>query len=1395
MHLYRRADSTLSISFFKTPDTGDDTLLPEEEPRQMAINISNLHIERGIFTYRDSASAAVDSVFDGHINFAHITLEDIAGDFSFHSRPSGILEWSTSNLGFREAHSGFVLSRLSAEILTMRMRVTDPDAPYPVLSILEFRDMFVESGDTRIAADVRFVSRDLTTLFDRVPDEQFDILLKPSRADFATLGYFFPKPLPLAGTVEVRGMFSGTWESLRSNTLEIRYGRHTHLRGQLALREYTQPDSLLMNLQFDESAFSFAELQQLLPGVAFPPALLRAGLMQIKGSFLGRNYDFQTQALLLTEAGSLNWNLHLMLPPHVPQVVYEGSLEALNLNPDALGLFPRHFSDRLNFRGSIQGRGADLRRMRTAVSGSLFDSRLTRYSLDSLALTANVEAGIIRGQFQLFDAKGYARMEGSADLASATPAYRLEGVVEGLDLKTLGWYERDPLSVTARLRGDFSGDSLENMNGELEIRQICLLHQVSGEQMDIPRVWVHSSENTRDQKYLNLKSSLLDADLSGAFTFRRVGPVLRELRYESRLFFTNNDSLIAAHYAGKTVDSTELNVQFAFAPKDTLNRLLQFLGYPVAFSVGALVTGSLEAGLFQHAEIRARFDSLQYGNLGFSGAQMDMELVKASDRNMVITAGGVQVDSLFLGSRLLLENTVLGLGNISSSDNTLQLDVLADQVKARNRLQLILKANLLDEGGLAATFDDQKSYIKIQSDTLRFSAGNQVNYKDDALSIEGLRLENGNRYLAVQGIVSEDPASTLVLRLNQVRLELIDRLIPLQYKPSGLLNSRIRLQNLLGRTVMVSSSRITDFSVDDFPYGDIFWDSHWNPDQESLHLDARLMGEDRDTTLRLSGFYLPADTVSPLHFQVSTENSFPLNYIYPFVKTQLFGIQGKVALRSFKVGGSFDNLIVEGVGQFVDAGFGVEYFKTEYRFNGLIEFDKDRIVFPQRSPIRLFDKNGKHADFYGVVRHRGMREFEFDLQLDRAQDFLVMDTKKGENELFYGTLKVKAGVASIAGNLQKLYIEAFAMTGEGSSLKIPITDNNAYSRPDFIRFTGEDALRGGLVKTGLQGFDIRLNILATEEAEIELIFDERVGDIIQGRGNGNFSIFIDEEGEFSMSGEYEIARGNYLFTSQNILNKKFSVKRGGTIQWTGDPYGALINLDAIYALNADIKDLVQLERSVRVPVNVVMHMGGSLEKPEITPGIELPNLNDQEAIRVVSALRAVQYDEQELNKQVFSLMVFNRFAPIGGFLGTDPNSNTGIVSTSVSELLTNQLNYWLSRAMSDKLSVAVGTNNLQDVNLLISAKLFNDRVTIERDGALVNSESGVTLGNLSVMIKLLPGSAAGGTLNRRPSELVLEVFNRENLDLKYNSTNQTGVGIFYKKDFDSLRDLLKGHKE
>ena len=54
------------------------------------------------------------------------------------------------------------------------------------------------------------------------------------------------------------------------------------------------------------------------------------------------------------------------------------------------------------------------------------------------------------------------------------------------------------------------------------------------------------------------------------------------------------------------------------------------------------------------------------------------------------------------------------------------------------------------------------------------------------------------------------------------------------------------------------------------------------------------------------------------------------------------------------------------------------------------------------------------------------------------------------------------------------------------------------------------------------------------------------------------------EPPYKIFGDFEIEKGNYLFTLQDVITKSFEIERGGVIQFNGDPYDARINLNLLY---------------------------------------------------------------------------------------------------------------------------------------------------------------------------------------------------------------------------------------
>ncbi|GIV43493.1 MAG: hypothetical protein KatS3mg035_0616 [Bacteroidia bacterium] len=100
--------------------------------------------------------------------------------------------------------------------------------------------------------------------------------------------------------------------------------------------------------------------------------------------------------------------------------------------------------------------------------------------------------------------------------------------------------------------------------------------------------------------------------------------------------------------------------------------------------------------------------------------------------------------------------------------------------------------------------------------------------------------------------------------------------------------------------------------------------------------------------------------------------------------------------------------------------------------------------------------------------------------------------------------------------------------------------------------------------------------------------------------------------------------------------------------------------------------------------------------------------------------------------------MFGRFAPPNTFFGEGAGSSG--VTSSLSELLSNQLNSWLRTVLLKKISAfLLSSNRFDDVTVLVQAKLFNNKVTVSRDGAIMNTnQRDLTVGNISIHIKLLP---------------------------------------------------------
>lgn len=222
-----------------------------------------------------------------------------------------------------------------------------------------------------------------------------------------------------------------------------------------------------------------------------------------------------------------------------------------------------------------------------------------------------------------------------------------------------------------------------------------------------------------------------------------------------------------------------------------------------------------------------------------------------------------------------------------------------------------------------------------------------------------------------------------------------------------------------------------------------------------------------------------------------------------------------------------------------------------------------------------------------------------------------------------------------------LQVTLDASTSAGTDIHLPVGGSTEVGDIGFIRFTSSDSADVEDQVVDLSGVTLDLNVHVTPDAHFELIFDPTIGDIMAGRGVGDIEMSVSQAGDFRMLGQVELVDGDYLFTLRNVVNKRFEVVPGGRISWYGDPFDATLDVQAMYRVRAPLYDIMFEKNEAykkRVPVDVVMHLREKLLNLENGFEVRLPSVDDNIRTQVNSVLST----EQELNKQVFALIVLNR---------------------------------------------------------------------------------------------------------------------------------------------------------
>jgi hypothetical protein len=373
---------------------------------------------------------------------------------------------------------------------------------------------------------------------------------------------------------------------------------------------------------------------------------------------------------------------------------------------------------------------------------------------------------------------------------------------------------------------------------------------------------------------------------------------------------------------------------------------------------------------------------------------------------------------------------------------------------------------------------------------------------------------------------------------------------------------------------------------------------------------------------------------------------------------------------------------------------------------------------------------------------------------------------------------------------------------DSSHIYIPSSTSQEIGKIDYIDFIQygskmEDEYKGRKESNIL----VNMNLTANPACKIDVILDETTGDIIRGRGNGQLAIRVGTKEPMTIRGRYDITQGEYKFNFQTFVQKQFKINHG-SINWDGDPYLAQLNIDAEYfAKRVDLSSLSPYTKQ-RENLTIIAHITGILNKPVIGFDFkfppESPANNDYIALNKLEAIKA---DQNELYKQVASLLLFNSFISADQNQGFITSGNTIGIATStiggiVSNWLTNLFNKELEKATNGAVSTYFDINSsldFQNKAALLQASLsagvkivLSSRLVVLIGGNLDYNNPYAQLNKKGL---LTPDINIEWSLNNDGTLKVIG-FNRTSIDLAQGQRNRSGVKLSYRKDFDKLSEVF-----
>ena len=1247
----------------------------------------------------------------------------------------------------------------------------------------ELSDMTLVSNHSHIQASKIKISKNRLYLIDSLYSEKSQTLtnkyiiesdFKESKISLSDLSYAIPELWGMNEPITFSGGLKGSLSNLKFRKINFKVGKDTQVNADLELRGLPNWKNTFIFFKLYNNTFNFNDLVTVkMPDsypnkyLKIPPELLDGNTrLTYQGNFTGFPSDFVAYGTLDGSLGKLTTDVTIR--PKISGLVdFQGSVKAASFEAGKLLDYPQLGAVSLEVK--INGSRAANKKYNAFIAGNIDSLYFNKYRIDSIYVNGIARDHSFEGELNVRDSNLKMTFSGKADFESAIPEFNFASTVEKANLLILG-IERDRKisDLSLKISANFTGDHIDNINGKINLEKLKF---VRDNKTLVIKDLILKTSNNEEKNNITLRSDIADITIDGKYLFGEFDLTFRDYLHHflpsAQIPFSDRAS------TGKNAFQFDVRIKKA-------EELGSFFVPGLVVKSPVLLSGRIDSEnkiLTMDGNINEVYYNKHHAKgLTINSRNLGNNWVFRIGTKDAVLGGAVSVENFSINNLLVHDSlsTTINWNNTSVPTYSGKIDflgVFSKNNKGNNLADFYLHPSKIWLGD--SLWQIEKSHLHIDSTTI---------------AIDNFNIHHNQERFRIFGKVADNTSDKINVEFTKVKLSNLDLLLGEEIGIFGELNGSTAIADPYHTLFLTSQLKVSDFTYLEKNFGDVMLENSWDQEKKKLNSSLKLV-KDSKAGFDLRGYYQPES--DSINYNASF-NDYPLESLLPILGSFANKVEG-IGNGKVNVNGRLSEPKFNGKVAVTNAKLGIDYTKVIYSFNDTVRFSGDSINFKN---ILVFDGEKNKARFNGTITHNLFNHMAYDMTAT-SDNIMVLNTTTSDNNYFYG-LAHGAGEIKIYGKIASIRLDISLKSKPGTQIYVPIENPESVNQYDFIRFVNTNTTDqvnnqpARNIDTG--GLEVNLDIAATPDAKVQMLFRSTVGDAISGYGSGDLRFKYDKEGNFLMYGDYRIDKGDYMFTLQNVLVRKFHIEQGGLISWNGDPYGANVDLNALYTLKAPINYLLlnynQNDNSRRIPVQCKINLSKKLLNPIVKFDINFPTADE----RTKDELQQFISTQDDINRQMVSLMVMGQFFTPEYLRGRQDfqSSTSSVVGSTTSDILSNQLSNWLSQISND---FDIGFNyrpgdqvNANQMEFALSTQILNDRVTINGNiGNNSNLQSNTTnpvVGEVEVFVKL-----------NKSGKLQLKAYNRANDDLIYDtSLYKQGIGLSFREEFDTLSDLFNHYR-